>query len=203
MGALWDSLEPHYVAGNEMMTAVPDLAVKQNKRDSKVSPITKEVVAPSNVPPAVERIDARSPMALHPSMTAAAVLMDYSQAFGNQDIVHLVKALSAGMEALWAGDMTRAEGMLYAQAHALQAMFMRLATLAAKQNDLRQCEAYTRMSLKAQNQCRMTLETLATVKNPPAVFARQANINNGGQQQVNNGPPPKQNPTRPRAKRIQ
>ena len=33
----------------------------------------------------------------------------------------------------------------------------------------------------------MTLETLATIKNPPAVYARQANINNGGQQQVNNG----------------
>ena len=36
----------------------------------------------------------------------------------------------------------------------------------------------------------MTLETLATIKNPPVVFARQANINNGGQQQVNNGAQP-------------
>jgi hypothetical protein len=43
------------------------------------------------------------------------------------------------------------------------------------------------MALKAQNQCRMSLETLATIKKPPVVFARQANINNGGQQQVNNG----------------
>ena len=47
-----------------------------------------------------------------------------------------------------------------------------------------------RMAMKAQNQCRMTLETLATIKNPPVVFARQANINNGGQQQVNNGVKP-------------
>jgi len=46
------------------------------------------------------------------------------------------------------------------------------------------------MALKAQNQGRMTLETLATIKNPPVVFARQANINNGGQQQVNNGAQP-------------
>ena len=43
------------------------------------------------------------------------------------------------------------------------------------------------MAMKAQNQCRMTLETLGTINNPPAVFAKQANINNGGQQQVNNG----------------
>ena len=44
-----------------------------------------------------------------------------------------------------------------------------------------------RLALKAQGQCRATLETLAAIKNPPVVFARQANINNGGQQQVNNG----------------
>ena len=48
-------------------------------------------------------------------------------------------------------------------------------------------ESYMRLALKAQNQSRMTLETLANVKNPPVVYARQANINNGGQQQVNNG----------------
>jgi hypothetical protein len=46
------------------------------------------------------------------------------------------------------------------------------------------------MALKAQNQCRMTLETLAAIKNPPMVFAKQANINQGnGNQQVNNGMP--------------
>jgi hypothetical protein len=47
-----------------------------------------------------------------------------------------------------------------------------------------------RMAMRAQNQCRMTLETLATIKNPPVVYAKQANINNGGQQQVNNGVEP-------------
>ena len=39
-----------------------------------------------------------------------------------------------------------------------------------------------RMALKAQNQCRMTLETLATIKNPPVVFAKQANTAQGPQQ---------------------
>jgi hypothetical protein len=41
------------------------------------------------------------------------------------------------------------------------------------------------MVLKAQSQCRATLKTLATIKNPPVVFARQANIAQGPQQ-VNN-----------------
>jgi hypothetical protein len=53
-------------------------------------------------------------------------------------------------------------------------------------------ETYLRLALKAQSQCRATVETLAAIKNPPVVFARQANINNGGQQQVNNGGAPPQ-----------
>ena len=47
-----------------------------------------------------------------------------------------------------------------------------------------------RLALKAQSQCRATLETLATIKNPPVVIARQANISSGPQQ-VNNGPFPR------------
>ena len=47
-------------------------------------------------------------------------------------------------------------------------------------------ETYMRMALKAQSQCRATLKTLANIKNPPVVFARQANIAQGPQQ-VNNG----------------
>ena len=43
------------------------------------------------------------------------------------------------------------------------------------------------MAYKAQNQCRMTSETLSTIKNPPVVYAKQANIAHGPQQ-VNNGP---------------
>ena len=41
------------------------------------------------------------------------------------------------------------------------------------------------MAFRAQNQCRMTLETLANIKNPPVVFAKQANISQG-HQQINN-----------------
>ena len=129
-------------------------------------------------------------MALRPSVNAAAVMVTYTKPLGEQDLAALVASLSAGMDDLWAGDLKHAEAMLYGQAHALQSIFMNLARRAASQEYLKQWEAYLRMALKAQNQCRMTLETLATIKNPPVVFARQANINNGGQQQVNNGVAP-------------
>jgi hypothetical protein len=40
-------------------------------------------------------------------------------------------------------------------------------------------EAHARLALKAQSQCRATIETLAAIKNPPVVVARQANIAQG------------------------
>jgi hypothetical protein len=51
-------------------------------------------------------------------------------------------------------------------------------------------ETYMRLALKAQSQCRATIETLALIKNPPPVtFVKQANIAHGPQQ-VNNGAQP-------------
>lgn len=99
----------------------------------------------------------------------------------------LVGALSGNADKVGAGDLKQAEAMLMTQAYSLQAMFTTLARTAATMQNVKNWEAYMRMALKTQNQCRMTLETLANVKNPPLVIARQANINNGGQQQVNNG----------------
>lgn len=136
-----------------------------------------------------EKAAAMARMALRPSVNAAAVMVTYTKPLGDQDFGSLVDSLSAGMDEVWAGDMKQTEAMLYGQAHALQAIFMFLARRAAAQEYLKQWEAYLRMALKAQNQCRMTLETLAVIKNPPVVITKQANINNGGQQQVNNGVP--------------
>lgn len=150
--------------------------------------ISKTVaVAKFASPPDKEAADALAALALKPSANAAAVVIEYTKAFGEQDIGAIADSLSASMDALAAGDMHRAEAMLYGQAHALQALFVGLARRAASQENPKHWEAQLRMALKAQNQCRMTLETLATVRNPPVIFARQANINNGGQQQVNNG----------------
>jgi hypothetical protein len=163
---------------------------KESSMATKASktPATKKTMVPKFPdPPDADKAAALAKMALRPSVNAAAVMVEYTKPLGEQDIGALVTSLSAGMDDLLAGDMKRAEAMLYGQAHALQAIFMNLARRATTQEYLKQWEAYLRMALKAQNQCRMTLETLATIKNPPVVFARQANINNGGQQQVNNG----------------
>jgi len=51
---------------------------------------------------------------------------------------------------------------------------------------IKAAETYMRLALKAQSQCARTIEVLAAMKNPPVVFAKQANISHG-HQQVNNG----------------
>lgn len=103
----------------------------------------------------------------------------------------LVSELSDQVRAVNSGDLRRAEGMLIAQAHTLDELFNNLARRSHRNmvgGFPHAAETYLRLALKAQTQCRATIETLAAVKNPP-VFARQANINNGGQQQINNGVP--------------
>jgi len=97
------------------------------------------------------------------------------------------------------GDFTQAESMLMNQATALQHLFARLTERAMTQEHMPNLEGYMRMALRAQNQCRATLETLAAIKNPPVIFAKQANINQGsGNQQVNNGTPATDTLTFPR-----
>lgn len=132
-----------------------------------------------------------------PETSAASVIENWQK--DTHDVNALAAELTKQVEAVNGGDLRRAEGLLIAQAHTLDNIFANLARRATAQQYLPQWEAYMRVAMKAQNQCRMTLETLATIKNPPVLFARQANINNGGQQQVNNGPPQAENSAQTRA----
>ena len=72
------------------------------------------------------------------------------------------------------------------QATALQSLFARLTEKAMGAEYMSNFEGFMRMALRAQSQCRTTLETLSAIKNPPIVYAKQANIAQG-HQQVNNG----------------
>jgi hypothetical protein len=158
------------------------MAAKKSKVSAKVS--TQVALAEK------ERIDRIAKVTLLPSANAAAVIADYGKAFGEQDVGALMDQLRAKFDQVENGDLHYCEAMLVGQANALQSIFMCLARRAVNQEYLKNYEMYLRLALKAQNQSRMTLETLAAMKNPPVVFAKQANINQGnGNQQVNNGTP--------------
>ncbi|MBK6744288.1 MAG: hypothetical protein IPG66_15510 [Hydrogenophilales bacterium] len=88
--------------------------------------------------------------------------------------------------AVQGGNLSHAEAMLINQASALQALFVRLSEKAMQQTQMPNLEGFMRMALRAQSQCRATMETLAAIKNPPIVYARQANVTTGPQQ-INNG----------------
>ena len=104
------------------------------------------------------------------------------------DTPTMLETLRDQAEAVQRGDLAHAEGMLINQASSLQALFVRLTERAMEQTHMPNLEGYMRLALRAQSQCRATLETLATIKNPPIVYAKQANFA-AGHQQVNNGIP--------------
>ncbi|HCC53481.1 MAG TPA: hypothetical protein DEQ20_00930 [Desulfobulbaceae bacterium] len=106
--------------------------------------------------------------------------------FKDVDVPGLAVYLREQAVAVQGGNMSQAEAMLTNQATALQSLFVRLVERGMCQTLITNIEVFMKLALRAQNQCRATLETLATIKNPPVVFARQANFANGPQQ-VNNG----------------
>lgn len=124
-----------------------------------------------------------------PEMAAMRVIRGAEQKGGHWDSIDvpaLMDQLRDQAAAVNRGDLAQAEAMLMNQATALQSLFARLAERGMGCDMAPAFEANMRMALRAQSQCRATLETLATIKNPPIVYAKQANFA-AGHQQVNNG----------------
>ena len=122
-----------------------------------------------------------------PEVGAAAAIEVWQK--DTHDINALAAELTTQVHAVNGGDLRRAEGMLISQAHTLDNVFTVLLRKAAAQTMLPQWEAYMRMAMRAQSQCRMNVEALGEMKNPKAIaFVKQANIAHG-HQQVNNGTP--------------
>ena len=127
---------------------------------------------------------------MRPTVQAALTLREYGKSFGDLDLTGLIDSLTEQTNAATEGDLGRAEAMLAAQAHTLDAIFNNLAQRAALNMGeyLEAFEAYLKLALRAQSQCRATLETLAEIKYPRSVaFVEQTNIAHG-HQQVNNAP---------------
>ena len=122
------------------------------------------------------------------AMNADTAITFVRHSYGHVALTDLVASLKAEGEAVNRGDLSNAERMLNAQALTLNTIFNEMARRAALNmgEHLAATETYMRLALKAQSQSRATVETLAAIKNPPVVFAKQMNVANGPQQ-VNNG----------------
>ena len=108
---------------------------------------------------------------------------------GEVDLTEAVDVMREKSDKILAGDLNELESTLAAQVVSLNAIFTNLARRSASNEYLSQMETFMRLALKAQSQCARTAEILAAIKNPPIVYAKQANIAQG-HQQVNNGVTP-------------
>lgn len=128
-----------------------------------------------------------------PYVSNATAIMAYGKRMmSDAKIGHVMTTLLEAAKKVRNDDMSDVEATLVSQAMALNVMFGDLSRIAQANlggGNLEAGERYLRLALKAQSQSRATLETLSTIKNPPVVYAKQANIAHGPQQ-VNNGQGP-------------
>ncbi len=131
-------------------------------------------------------VEANADMVVAGLVTNVVTAVQFSKGpFGDVDLTECLVKLHAAIDRVHSGDLRDTEALLAAQAVTLNTMFTHLANLAAKTESVDQLDRYLRLALKAQGQCRATLETLAEIKRPPTFIAQQANIAHGPQQ-VNN-----------------
>ena len=148
-------------------------------------------------PPATTHVERKlepHELVLSPTIQSAVTIKAWGNFAGEVDLGELLKDLRERVEKVQDGNMRPVEAMLFGQAMTLETIFTNLARRAAQNAGeyLSATDTYMRLALKAQAQCRATLEALAEIKNPRQVaFVKQANIS-GGHQQVNNGMQPAQ-----------
>ena len=122
------------------------------------------------------------------SINAQTVRLFAHGTIGVVDLTESVALIQAKTEQVRSGDLSGPESILTAQAVALDVIFNEMARRAALNmgEHLQATDTYMRLAMRAQSQCRATLQTLGELKNPRQVaFVKQANITHG-HQQVNN-----------------
>ena len=101
------------------------------------------------------------------------------------DTPQLMTVLKAESERLSGGKSEDLGPILANQTLSLQSIFARLAERALDQNSMSNIEGFMRLALRAQSQCRATVEALTALNRRTKIVAQQANF--GGIQQINNG----------------
>lgn len=125
-------------------------------------------------------------LAVSPEMSSQRVVAASERHRGldpHLDIPELMAVLKADSERLSGGKPEDVGPILANQAIALQSLFARLTERALSQSAMTNIEAFMRLALRAQSQCRTTLEALSALNKTPAIFAQQAHV--ATNQQIN------------------
>jgi hypothetical protein len=192
----FDDIGPAVPSGRSLTRAKAEAPPRRKRKQVRVaddSPRLKAidtiVAVPDRRPESRTRAYSRA--MLHPSVTAATTVHEVMErqlgTVADFGIGGLIEELADQCAEVSKGNLARPEALLMAQSTTLDAIFQDLTQLAYKHmNQLDVAERLLRLAFRAQSQSRATVETLGNLKNPPLVFARQANLTTGPQQ-VNNG----------------
>jgi hypothetical protein len=133
---------------------------------------------------------AKARAALSPDYHAAESIFQLGKilSFRDVDLTALANRLEHESTQLINGNLEQAESMLAAHAYTLNSLFHNLLRRSELnwENEFSVIERLFKLAMKAQSQCRTTLDSLASMKRPPAELI-QTNIAHG-HQQVNNFP---------------
>lgn len=193
-------------ARNNIMSEIAKGIPKAVKADNAIRPATsapKASNAASRLQVRIAEEDADKPASHNvakylvtsaPTLNAIALsgwigeAVETEQSDQGAAILAIADRIAEHVELARTNDLRDLESALVAQVMSLQATYTTLSRLASKNvNNVKVCDQYLRLALKAQSQCRCTIEALAEIKNPrPVAFVKQANIA-AGHQQVNNG----------------
>lgn len=121
--------------------------------------------------------------------TAAARLIvaaEHGGPFASEiDLPGLLDVMRRQSAAVQGSDLKQLESMLVSQTTALQSLFVKFSERAMTCTEVAGFEVNMRFALRCQASVRANIEAISAIKNPPVVYAKQANFSNGPQQ-VNN-----------------
>jgi len=122
---------------------------------------------------------------LTPSLISAKIIKGRYSHNEEININAVIDELNKQNKIMKQGDLSRPEDMLLSQAHALDNLFGEMVERSRMNMGeyFNAADKYLRLALKAQSQCRTTLEALAEIKNPKPYIQN----NRAQYQQVNNG----------------
>lgn len=142
--------------------------------------------ARSGQPPEKAKNEARhvAAVALDPAAHGMASLRLFSQgSFGKLSEAELFHVLAEHAEAAKRGDLKHYRALLAMQADALNGIFTEMARRAAANmgDYLGATQTYLRLGLKAQAQCRSTIESLERLTSGHVQTVKHVHVNEGGQ----------------------
>lgn len=123
-------------------------------------------------------------IAIHPAALGLGTVQHFTRhSMGEQDATALFEALIDQTNAGKNGDLSQVRAMLAGQAISLNAIFTELARRAACNMGeyMQATQLYMRLALKAQAQCRSTIEALDRLTNGHVQTVKHVHVNEGGQ----------------------